>query len=50
MRAALDGIAQRGGAALGDKTLLDALGPFKLAYLEALLRAADQRVSNAEQK
>jgi CRISPR-associated endonuclease/helicase Cas3 len=30
--------------------LLDELGPFRLAYLEALLRAADQRVSNAEQK
>jgi CRISPR-associated endonuclease/helicase Cas3 len=30
--------------------LLGELGPFKLAYLESLLRAADQRVSNAEQK
>lgn len=30
--------------------LLGELGPFKLAYLEALLRAADQRVSRAEQK
>jgi CRISPR-associated endonuclease/helicase Cas3 len=29
--------------------LLDTLGPFRLAYLESLLRAADQRVSNAEQ-
>lgn len=28
LRAAFVGIAQRGGAALGDKTLLDALGPF----------------------
>ena len=28
LRAAFTGIAQRGGAALGDKTLLDALGPF----------------------
>jgi phosphoenolpyruvate---glycerone phosphotransferase subunit DhaL len=28
LRAAFNGIAQRGGAALGDKTLLDALGPF----------------------
>jgi len=28
LRAAFGGIAQRGGAALGDKTLLDALGPF----------------------
>lgn len=28
LRAAFAGIAQRGGAALGDKTLLDALGPF----------------------
>jgi len=30
--------------------LLDELGPFKLAYLEALLRAADQWVSNAERR
>jgi CRISPR-associated endonuclease/helicase Cas3 len=30
--------------------LLAELGPFRLAYLEALLRAADQRVSNAERK
>ncbi|MCE9565529.1 MAG: DEAD/DEAH box helicase [Planctomycetes bacterium] len=30
--------------------LLGEQGPFRLAYLEALLRAADQRVSNAEQK
>jgi dihydroxyacetone kinase phosphoprotein-dependent L subunit len=28
LRAAFNGIQQRGGAALGDKTLLDALGPF----------------------
>ena len=28
LRAGLHGIVQRGGAALGDKTLLDALGPF----------------------
>lgn len=28
----------------------DDLGPFRLAYLEAILRAADQRVSNAERK
>jgi dihydroxyacetone kinase-like protein len=27
LRAAFDGISQRGGASLGDKTLLDALGP-----------------------
>lgn len=30
--------------------LRDTLGPFRLAYLEAVLRAADQRVSNAERK
>lgn len=30
--------------------LLDQLGPFKLAYLESLLRAADVRASIAEQK
>lgn len=29
--------------------LLDELGPFRLAYLEALLRAADQRASRREQ-
>jgi CRISPR-associated endonuclease/helicase Cas3 len=28
--------------------LLDELGPFRLAYLEALLRAADQRASAHE--
>jgi CRISPR-associated endonuclease/helicase Cas3 len=28
--------------------LLDTLGPFRLAYLEALLRSADQRASRAE--
>jgi dihydroxyacetone kinase phosphoprotein-dependent L subunit len=28
LRAAFNGIAQRGGASLGDKTLLDSLGPF----------------------
>ena len=28
LRAGFNGIVQRGGAALGDKTLLDALGPF----------------------
>ena len=28
LRASFNGIQQRGGAALGDKTLLDALGPF----------------------
>ncbi|HTV19092.1 MAG TPA: DAK2 domain-containing protein, partial [Polyangiaceae bacterium] len=36
LRAAFGGIAQRGGAALGDKTLLDALGPF-IDRLEAEL-------------
>jgi phosphoenolpyruvate---glycerone phosphotransferase subunit DhaL len=34
VKAAFDGIRARGGAALGDKTLLDALGP----YLECLER------------
>ena len=36
LRAAFAGISQRGGAALGDKTLLDALGPF-IDRLEAEL-------------
>jgi hypothetical protein len=30
--------------------LLERLGPFRLAYLEALLRAADWRASREEQK
>ncbi len=30
--------------------LLDGLGPFRLAYLEALLRAADQRASAREKQ
>jgi dihydroxyacetone kinase/dihydroxyacetone kinase-like protein len=56
-RAAFDGIQHRGGAALGDKTLLDALGPFieclerellagapggTLAVLERAAEAADR--------
>jgi dihydroxyacetone kinase-like protein len=52
LRAAFNGIAQRGGASLGDKTLLDALGPFidsfeqqisgpsPVSLVEALARAA----------
>jgi dihydroxyacetone kinase-like protein len=49
LRAAFTGIQQRGGAALGDKTLLDALGPFIDSFeresattsgSEALARAA----------
>jgi dihydroxyacetone kinase phosphoprotein-dependent L subunit len=49
LRAAFNGIQQRGGAALGDKTLLDALGPFidtferevtSMSGTEALTRAA----------
>jgi dihydroxyacetone kinase-like protein len=56
LRAAFTGIAQRGGAALGDKTLLDALGPF-IDRFEAelgagspgeLLQALDQAVLAAE--
>lgn len=56
LRAAFTGIAQRGGAALGDKTLLDALGPF-IDRFEAelgagsrseLLDALDQAVLAAE--
>jgi dihydroxyacetone kinase phosphoprotein-dependent L subunit len=41
LRAAFTGIAQRGGAALGDKTLLDALGPF-IDRFEAELASAAQ--------
>jgi phosphoenolpyruvate---glycerone phosphotransferase subunit DhaL len=56
LRAAFGGIAQRGGAALGDKTLLDALGPF-IDRFEAevgagapdqLARALDEAVAAAE--
>lgn len=39
-RAAFDGIQQRGGAALGDKTLLDALGPFIECLERELLAGA----------
>ncbi len=59
LRAAFNGIAQRGGAALGDKTLLDALGPFidsfereavqaeraPLLALERAVEAAEQAAS-----
>jgi dihydroxyacetone kinase/dihydroxyacetone kinase-like protein len=57
LRAAFGGIAQRGGASLGDKTLLDALGPF-IDRFEAevgagspaeLARALDAAVTAAEQ-
>jgi dihydroxyacetone kinase phosphoprotein-dependent L subunit len=56
LRAAFGGIAQRGGAALGDQTLLDALGPF-IDRFEAdvaagapaeLARALDNAVAAAE--
>jgi len=46
LRAAFVGIQQRGGAALGDKTLLDALGPF-IDCFEATLaspQASDLRI------
>jgi dihydroxyacetone kinase phosphoprotein-dependent L subunit len=42
LRAAFAGIAQRGGAALGDKTLLDALGPY-IDRLEAELARGPSR-------
>jgi phosphoenolpyruvate---glycerone phosphotransferase subunit DhaL len=61
LRAAFAGIAQRGGASLGDKTLLDALGPY-IDRLEAelargpsgsggsgLAEALEQAASAAEQ-
>jgi len=40
LRAAFEGIAQRGGAALGDKTLLDALGPFTDCFEREAVHAA----------
>lgn len=60
LRAAFAGIAQRGGAALGDKTVLDALGPFIDSFeaglgggapeelLAALEQAADAAAQAAE--
>jgi phosphoenolpyruvate---glycerone phosphotransferase subunit DhaL len=56
LRAAFTGIAQRGGAALGDKTLLDALGPFIDTFeaelgsgsREELLQALERAVESAE--
>jgi phosphoenolpyruvate---glycerone phosphotransferase subunit DhaL len=56
LRAAFNGIAQRGGAALGDKTLLDALGPFIDRFeaelgsgsREELLSALERAVEAAE--
>jgi CRISPR-associated endonuclease/helicase Cas3 len=41
------GLGARYGASWGERVcnLLDRHGPFKLAYLEALLRAADVRAS-----
>jgi len=57
LRAAFDGIAQRGGAALGEKTLLDALAPLidcfavelkRSSPLEALARAAEAAAAASE--
>jgi phosphoenolpyruvate---glycerone phosphotransferase subunit DhaL len=56
LRAAFTGIAQRGGAALGDKTLLDALGPFIDTFeaelgsgsREELASALERAVESAE--
>ena len=44
------GLSQRYGASWRERTefLLERLGPFRLAYLEGLLRAADCRASNDE--
>ena len=41
LRAAFEGIQKRGGAALGDKTLLDALAPMIARFEEELAAAAD---------
>lgn len=56
LRAAFNGIAQRGGAALGDKTLLDALGPFTdcfereaVQFQQEPLLALERAVAVAEQ-
>src|SRR5262245_51994204 len=47
LRAAFGGIAQRGGAALGDKTLLDALGPFTDALEAGLGSGSPAEVTQA---
>jgi dihydroxyacetone kinase phosphoprotein-dependent L subunit len=41
LRAAFEGIQKRGGAALGDKTLLDALAPLIARFEEELAASAD---------
>ncbi len=40
LQAAVDGVIQRGKAALGDKTMLDALIPAKDAYVQAVANGA----------
>ncbi len=40
LQAAVDGVVQRGKAALGDKTMLDALIPAKDAYVQAVANGA----------
>jgi dihydroxyacetone kinase-like protein len=47
LRAALDGIMKRGGAALGDKTLLDALAPLIERFEEKLRSGADSQAALA---
>jgi len=46
------GLSPRYGASWRERTqlLLDRLGPFRLGYLEALLRAADCRASAEENR
>lgn len=43
LQAAVDGVVQRGKAALGDKTMLDALSPAKDAYLQAVADGASTK-------
>jgi dihydroxyacetone kinase phosphoprotein-dependent L subunit len=47
LRAALDGIMKRGGAALGDKTLLDALAPLVERFEERINAGSDSRTAFA---
>ena len=46
------GVSETGERSWLDRTLklLEWLGPFRLAYLEAMVRAADMRASRAERE
>ena len=47
LQAALDGIQKRGGAALGDKTLLDALAPMIARFTEELAAGTEPQAAFA---